>query len=215
MSFLKKWSALAWLLLVLAILFLPVGRVDPFSTTGFPASDCFPEPGTLTGQLREMIESGQYAEEEIYQRYYHVLTDSLLHCLDKPSDHIGQILIWNSDWDALQKVQEEPWARLFRSVHFYWLSRTNRLILERVETDPDFKYSFEYRFAAKMMAADSFFLSTGKTNWEKLIQYLSEKRYAYILNRLWYGTGFLTKAAMIAALSVFVLLGAYLLKKYF
>lgn len=215
MRFLNKWAAFALLLLGLAILFLPVGRVDPVSTAGLPALDCFPDPGEVLNEIKERLVLAQLSEDEIYQDYYHLLTDSLLSCLANPSEHIAQILIWNSDWDALQRVLEEPWARLFRSVHFFWLSRTNRLIQERVKTDPGYKYGFEYRFAAKMLAADRFYLSTGKTNWEKLIQYLSEKRYAYILNRLWYGTGFPIKAAMIAALSGFLLLGAYLLKKLF
>ena len=176
---------------------------------------CLPDlagiAATMSG-LRAQLPSSAVMIDQVYQR----LLTVALHRIQQPDrSNFTEWVRWAASFKTAQGVLEADLARTFRAVHFYWFSQINGYLGEWVAEDPAFKYRFDYRFAEKIMAGDKFYLSTGKTALEKIIQYLSEQRYAYLFSRFWHGTGAGFKLGLI--LGGLLLFGGsiYLFKKLF
>ena len=168
---------------------------------------CLPDmagiAATMSG-LKAQLPSSAVMIDQVYQR----LLTVALHRIQQPDrSNFTEWVRWAASFKTAQGVLE--------AVHFYWFSQINGYLGEWVAEDPAFKYRFDYRFAEKIMAGDKFYLSTGKTALEKIIQYLSEQRYAYLFSRFWHGTGAGFKLGLI--LGGLLLFGGsiYLFKKLF
>lgn len=164
---------------------------------GYFEGDCLPDISSIVREIRRLKARMPASEPPLEGIYQQLLTTGLLQHRQPDRSELTAWVRWAAGFKETQGVLEDDLARSFRAIHFFWFTRINGYITEWVAADEAFKYSFDYRFAEKIMARDKFYLSTSKTAVEKIIQYLGEQRYGYLLNRFWYGTGALFKVGLV------------------
>ena len=67
---------------------------------------------------------------------------------------------------------------------------------------PDIKYDFKFKYLVGFCQSRQFSPPIGMSSGEKIVAYVIEGKYAYLFNRFWFGTGWMFKFLLTAALAV-------------
>lgn len=114
------------------------------------------------------------------------------------------LLHWAAKMYDCQDVLRENEYRVFRVVSNYWLNQISDRLYVYHANNPSIKYRFDFKYIVAICQARGFFPPIGYSTSEKLVNYLIEQRFGYILSRLWYSTNWFFKGSFALFLTVVI-----------
>lgn len=76
----------------------------------------------------------------------------------------------------------------FKAISRYYFNSISEQLTKLNRNDPTLKYDLNFKILVDRCRTNKYHVDQKFTNSEKLINYLVEKKYAYIINRFWIGT---------------------------
>lgn len=90
----------------------------------------------------------------------------------------------------------------FRAYGRFWLDTISNSLTAISEENPSIKYDENFKILTNRCSQNKFSVDLNYTNSEKLMNYLVNKRYAYIINRIWIGTSVWVKIFLLVSIMV-------------
>lgn len=137
----------------------------------------------------------------IYQNIADALTVELEKRYDPGMnlDSLNMYLNWAIKIDHASRVLNNEEKIVFSVISDYWISR----ISEKLEMVDD-KYDFRYRSMVQKCSENSYNAVGTNSKFEKVIYNLMDNNYSYIVNRIWIGTGIITKIILLFMIIIFI-----------
>ena len=133
--------------------------------------------------------------------FYNLLTDSLINFKkNKTKKFNPDFLIKKINWAKKMKVASQlnqEYEIIFLIVYEGWLNHISNLLSSYFENDKNIKYNLKFKILKNECSLEKYTVPVGLRTHEKLIDYLIEGRYSYIWGRLYHGTSFWIKFAII------------------
>ena len=99
-------------------------------------------------------------------------------------------------------------AYVYGIAYEHWMNFISNKLGEYYENTPGIKYDYKFKYLTSVCRSKMFLPPTGNATDEKIVNYLSEQKYAYLFNRFWNGTSIWIKL-LFSLLAVIVLYSIY------
>jgi hypothetical protein len=180
-------------------------QLDSIDATRFVYSASFCDLGKIRKDVKALdsIFENSAQGRDIY---ISLLTDQLLSRVENSGIHrnIDSLIAlsqWVNRFDNIKDTDPVN-GKTYKIVYRFWMNYISNQLGRLVEESPDLKYQFKFRYLNAFCQSKKYFPPIGNTKIEKLSNYLTENQCGYILNRLWFGTGGLSKVVILALIMV-------------
>lgn len=160
--------------------------------------------------LKDSINFGNVVEEVFYELIIkhnpvHDLTDSL-------RSHTVNLFNWIifAERALFFSSIKSRNQFFFKALSRFYFSAISEFLSNLNHSNPSVKYDLNFKILVDRCRQNKYHVDIRYTNIEKLINYLGEKKYAYIINRVWIGTSAIFKTFLIFWIS-FSIYAYYLL----
>jgi hypothetical protein len=105
--------------------------------------------------------------------------------------------------------------KLKKRIGNFWLDKVSEKLTEELRKDESLHYNFKFKFLTTSLAQQNRYSSTKDGNFKKIIEYISEKKWAYLYKRLIGSTSIIFKLSLITIITFFVFTYIYLIFNFF
>ena len=111
-------------------------------------------------------------------------------------DSLILILQWIDDFKIYENIDKKNSA-LYGVVHDHWMVFISNQLGKHYEREPSIRFSFKFKYLQSTCQSKKYAPAVGKSNLEKVVEYLLNEEYDYLFNRFWNSTGLFVKSLMI------------------
>ena len=138
--------------------------------------------------------------ENIINSLFAYSTDSLMKyefdSLVYNPDVIKELIFWVEEFKYYKKNDTASFSIIYPSIYDYWMNKIGSCVIQASEKNSDLKYDKKFNFIVNQLECKKYSIGIKFSNFEKLIDNITKRKWYYIFNRLMIETSILVKVLM-------------------